>query len=411
MNRTSSVRAKPDNEAVEPGTRKMAAGELRAINERAVLTAVAAGGGLSGAEIARQTGLAAQTVSRILLDLESADLVLRGEVRRGMRGQPATPILLNPDGAYSFGCELGWRHIEIVLRNLGGEILARHRRDYPFPDARTVFDEIGSLVQSMIPLIPAERRARLAGLGLAMPGSLARNIDLVGGGASDAAHWVDLDPVVETERATGLKVWLFNDGNAGCWAELTALPRPRPTNMCYFLVSTFIGAGIIADGRLWEGPSGNSANLGSMLVTDRDGRENFVHLLASLMALETKLFVAGLPVPTGDPMQWDWPAFEPVLSEWIENAARAIALAIANTAAVSELHFAVVDGVMPRHIVERLVDSVRRQTNDLPTLTFSHPDIVQGTHGVIAPAIGAAQLPVHRQLFSREVADLATAER
>lgn len=389
----------------------MAAGELRAINERAVLTAVAASEGLSGAEIARQTGLAAQTVSRILLDLEGADLVLRGEPRRGMRGQPATPILLNPDGAYSLGCELGWRHIEIVLRNLGGEILARHRRDYPFPDARTVFNEIGSLCRSMIALLPAERQARLVGLGLAMPGSISRNIDLVGGTAADASLWTGLDAVAEAERATGLRVWPFNDGNAACWAELSALPRPRPANMCYFLVSTFIGSGIIADGRLWEGPTGNSANLGSMLVTDRDGRENFVHLLASLMALETKLFVAGRHVPTGNPVQWDWGAFEPVLSEWIENAGRAIALAIANTAAVSELHFAVVDGVMPGHIVERLVDSVRRQSNDLPTLTFSHPDIVRGTYGVAAPAIGAALLPVHRQLFSREVEDLATVER
>ncbi len=384
---------------------------MRLNNERAVLTAVATRDGASGAEIARRTGLGPQTVSRIISDLEERGLVLRGEVRRGQRGQPATPILLNPSGAFSLGCEIGWRHMELVLRSVSGDILAHHRRDYDFPHASSLFEEIGSLSKLMIGrLNPLEQR-RVVGMGLAMPGGIARNIDLVGGGADEAAHWRDLDPVKAMEKAVGLPVWLYNDGNAACWAELTAMPRPRPNNMCYFLVSTFIGAGIIADGRLWEGPSGNSANMGSMIITDSAGRPNFVHLVASLMALETKLFVAGLPVPSGDPNKWDWSALEPVLTEWLDEAGRAIATAIANTGAVTEFPLAVVDGVMPRPIVDRLVEQVRRHTAELPTLTFDHVHIRSGINGVAAPSIGAAQLPVYRQLFSRESGDIELSVR
>ncbi|WP_421761512.1 ROK family transcriptional regulator [Devosia sp.] len=406
-----STSNRPDEDVFDLGARKMAAGEMRLNNERAVLTAVATRQGVSGAEIARRTGLGPQTVSRIISDLEERGLVLRGEVRRGHRGQPATPILLNPGGAFSLGCEIGWRHMEIVLRGLAGEILAHHRRDYDFPHASSIFEEIGSLSRLMMGRLNAVEQHRVVGMGLAMPGGIARNIDLVGGGPEDAASWRDLDSVKAMEKATGLPVWLYNDGNAACWAELTALPRPRPNNMCYFLVSTFICAGIIADGRLWEGPSGNSANMGSMIITDSAGQPNFVHLVASLMALETKLRVAGLPVPTGDPQRWDWSALEPVLSEWLNEAGKAIATAIANTGAVTEFPLAVVDGVMPRPIVERLVERVRRHTAQLPTLTFDHVEIRSGIRGVSAPSIGAALLPVYRQLFSRETGDIELSVR
>ena len=128
-----------DNDHFEPGSKRMSGSGIRINNERAVLTAAAVTPGSSSAEIARETGLGPQTVSRILSDLETQGLVMRGDVRRGQRGQPATPIYLDPNGVYTIGCEIGWRHIEVILRNLGGEILGHHRRDYPFPDATVVF--------------------------------------------------------------------------------------------------------------------------------------------------------------------------------------------------------------------------------------------------------------------------------
>jgi hypothetical protein len=87
---------------------------LRRANERAVLTLVAFNPGVSNAEISRLSGLAPQTVSAILVDVERAGLITRGQVLRGRRGQPATPIFLKADGRFAIGCEIGWRHMESV---------------------------------------------------------------------------------------------------------------------------------------------------------------------------------------------------------------------------------------------------------------------------------------------------------
>ncbi len=328
-----------------------------------------------------------------------AGLSVRGQAKRGRQRTTGHPVHTCTDGAYSFGCEIGWRHVEIILRNIGGEVLGHHRRDYGHPDARILFDEIGAWTRRMTGLVPEERRARIIGVGVAMPGGIARNIDIVGGSIEDANAWRDLDARQSLSESTGLEVFVFNDGNAACWAELAAIEPPRPNNFAYLHVGTFVGAGIIAEGRLWEGPTGNSANLGAMLVTDTRGRQAFVHTLASIFAFRERLRGNGIELPNGDPYFWDWETFEPHLSDWLNEAGWALALAIANTTAVIELGLAIIDEVVPEAILQRLVDRVNFHSSKLPLLTSGPVDIHIGRAGRMAPAKGAALLPIYRRFF------------
>lgn len=385
----------------------MAVSGLRQNNERAVLSVVAALPGSSAAQIARSTGLGAQSVSRILTELENVGLVRRGEVIRGQRGQPAVPIFLDPAGAYCIGGEIGWRHFHVVLINLGGEILGEHRRSYDYPDSSAILPELVSIIQLLTGLVPDAHRARLLGAGLAMPSGLHRNAGLVGAPPEVAEHWKSMDLHAEVGEATGLDIFAFNDGNAGCWAELAALPSPRPSNLAYLQVGTFVGAGLIAQGRLWEGPTGNSANLGSMVVRGSNDQLAPAHLTASLYAFDQRLKAVGQSLPSGNPLDWDWTEFEPVLSEWIADASKSLAHVIMNTSAVMEFDTAIVDGVMPTPVVERLVQAIVDQVAAFPTLTSDRPEIRLGSRGSGAAAFGAALKPMFRRLFSRETTDIA----
>jgi len=60
-------------------------------------------GPLSRADIARRTGLSAQTISNLMEQLKPADLVTESARRTGGRGQPPINIEINPAGAYAFG--------------------------------------------------------------------------------------------------------------------------------------------------------------------------------------------------------------------------------------------------------------------------------------------------------------------
>lgn len=395
-----------DQDVFDPSARRMSAAELRQNNERAVLTAIATQGGSSAAEIARRTHLAPQSVARMLGDLERVGLIVRGEARKGLRGQPAVPIYLNPDGVFTIGCELGWQHYRIVLRNLAGEVLGEHSRHYAFPAADVIFGEIGSLVRILTTLVPEEVRDRLIGIGLAMPTNIFRNLDLLGAPKAEVAKWKDLDVAAALSQATGLEVFPFNDGNAACWGELVAMGAPRPKNITYFLISTFVGAGVIADGKLWEGARGNAANMGGMLIAGDDGKPTFVHLVASIHAFEERLTKAGMAIPPGMPESWNWDAFAPQAEEWLDAAARAISIAIINAHAMLESDLAIVDSALPDPIRERLVIKVRERLANKPTLTSEHPPVLQGNLGGRAPALGAALMPMYRRYFSRDAADM-----
>lgn len=399
--------SEPVRDAFDAGGRGLQHQGLRKANERAVLTVIGFNPGVSNADISRQSGLAPQTVSAILADLDGAGLIMRGEVLRGRRGQPATPIFLHPEGAYAIGVEIGWRHLEVLLVNFNGQVLARERRDHDYPDGATLPDTIAGVMERLVVPLTQAQRGRLANLGVALPTNMADNIGLVGAPEAQRTIWQRLDLAAELRRRTGLEVNLFNDGNAACWAELTAFPRPRPTDFIYFLISQYIAAGIVGQGMLWEGPSGNSANLGSMLVSDGQGRPQAAHFIASVAALRARLTAAGFHLAGADPAGWDWEGFGAVLEHWLTDSARALAKVVFNTATVIETRLVVLDSILPPAIVTRLVERLEGELRLLPVAPYVPPQVLPGHRGALAPAVGAAELTLYRRYFSRQLAERA----
>lgn len=378
---------------------------LRRANERAVLTVVGFNPGLSNAEIARTSGLAPQTVSAILNDVEAAGLIVRGEVLRGRRGQPATPIFLRAEGAYSIGVEIGWRHADVVAIDLHGSIVAHRHLDYAEADLEALPPQLALVIEDLTRDWSNEQRKRLEDIGIGMPGSIhAANWPLEQHAGSKAGP-SPLDFAADLEGRTGLAVTLFNDGNAACWAELIAQPSPRPDSFIYLLVSTYLAAGLIGEGRLWQGPTGHSADLGAMLVGRRDGVPLSAHAIASASALVERLGVAGIDVDLANVDSWDWAAVEPVLEPWIEDSAEALAMVVFNTNAVVEGSLVVLDTILPAAITARLAERLAVHFGRLPARR--KVSIAAGHVGRLAPALGAAELPLYRRFFSRNLLEKA----
>ena len=72
---------------------------VRQYNERVILTLLRRLGEASKADLARHARLTNNTAGQIVRDLEEQRLVCIGGKRVGGRGQPATILRLNPEGA------------------------------------------------------------------------------------------------------------------------------------------------------------------------------------------------------------------------------------------------------------------------------------------------------------------------
>jgi predicted NBD/HSP70 family sugar kinase len=376
---------------------------MRAQNERLVLSLVRRSGPLAKSEIARMTGLSAQTVSVIMRHLEADRLLRRGEPQRGRVGQPSVPMSLDPDGAFFMGAKVGRRSLEFVLVDFAGGIRHQSRTSYAFPMPRETVRLIRAEVARSESLL-GEGAARIAGLGLAMPFGLWNWAAEIGASAAALDEWRSADLQAELAAELPWPVYIQNDATAACGAELAFGESAGLQDFIYFYVGAFIGGGLVLNGGLFAGRTGNAAAIGSMPVPDGAGGTAQLIEVASLVLLERKLAEAGLPLePIYDPGA-DWSGYGAALQTWIDTAARGIAHAVAAGCAIIDFEAAVIDGALPAAVRGALIERVRLELASLDLSGIDPPRLTPGSIGPVARALGGASLP----LFDRYLVDQHT---
>ncbi len=371
---------------------------MRAHNERLVLSLVRRIGPLAKTEIARLTGLSAQTVSVIMRKLESDRLLKRGMPNRGRVGQPSVPLSLDPEGAFFLGAKIGRRSLDIVLVDFAGEVRQRSTQTHAYPSAPQTVDRILAGVEAVRNRIGAANAGRIAGLGLAMPFALWDWTTEIGAPDGDMNAWRDADIRADLAAVLPYPVYLQNDGTAACGAELAFGAGADLRDFIYFHVGAFIGGGLVLNGGLFTGRTGNAAALGSMPVQDAEGRTVQLIDVASLILLERSLTASAGPGRDAAHLLYDptaaWDAFGPELDVWIEGAARGIAQAIAAACCVIDLEAAIIDGAFPQAVRSRLLAATDVALRTLDLTGIRPPDLREGSLGAIARALGGASLPL-----------------
>lgn len=366
----------------------------RTETERRVLSAVQAAGALAGAEIARRTGLSAQSASVLTRTLEADGLLIRGDPVRGKVGKPHVPISLNPAGAFAYGLKIGRRQSDLVLMDFSGAIRGRRiaTHAYPVPSATVEF-----LKQGMAELtaeLAEPDRSRLSGIGIGAPFELWNWLDIVDAPKDQMMAWKDFSFARAIATFSDLPVSVANDTTLAATAEQIFGVGRRAQNFAYFYVGTFIGGGLILEGKVWPGPTGNAGAFGSIPVGDTSQPGHQLIHKASIFDLERRLTASGIPVgnlrekSTRDPMT------KTVIRAWIQDAAAAIASAALSTVAVIDLDLVVVDTALTNDVSKDLTGAIRLAAERIDRQGIRTPSIVTGELGGSAGALGAAYMPI-----------------
>ena len=377
---------------------------VRDYNERLVLSLIQREGSLSRAEIARRSGLSAQTLTIIARLLERDELILPGMPVKGRVGQPSIPLTLNPDGVFSLGLKIGRRSADLVLMDFAGQIRGQVGEAYAYPLPGRIIDFVRAGTAELKALLPAKYQHRLTGIGVAMPFEMWSWTEQIGASRAEMDAWREIDMPAELSRVTGMMTFLENDATAACEAEL-ALGRGREfSSFVYFFVGFFIGGGIVLNHAVFPGLTGNAGALGAMPVGEAPGKVVSLIDRASIHLLETALQSAGQ-----DPSRlWrnsdGWENLGAPLESWIAETARHVALAIVGACSVIDFEAAIIDGGFPGFVRERLVAATRVALTSLDARGISPVSIHPGLQGNNARAIGAARLPIAaRYLMKRSV--------
>lgn len=381
----------------ESGFRGSNQSGMRDRNERVVLSLVRQNGALAKADIARVTGLSAQTVGVIMRRLEDDGLLARGEPVRGRVGQPSVPMSLDPDGALFLGLKIGRRSADLVLVDFLGKVRAMRRRIYRYPTPGVVVDFVSGALPDILRDLPARMRTRIGGMGVAMPFQLWNWVQVIHAPQDEMDQWQSRDIQTELAALTGMPVFIRNDATAACGAELIFGTGERPSDFLYFYFGTFIGGGLVLSGRLFTGRTGNAAGVGPMPVPGPDGHMRRLFDAASMSVLAEAMEAAGEP----SDQLWErpdaWAVSRPVLDAWMDGAAEGLAAATLSAATLLELEAVMIDGWMPPAIRAEITRRTEAAFLRLDLAGVTPPAIREGTVGAQARALGAAAIPLSQR--------------
>lgn len=242
-------------------------GLLRKMTVRRVLEVLAAHGPASRADLTRQTGISAPTVSKAVVTLIEAGLVEEGELPEGGMGRPARLVQLATDGAQVIGVVLEARECEVVAASLDGQV--RSERSVRFRTPQT-YDGLMDCVVEAVETISKRSEAALLGVGLSIPGLvnartkeavLSPNLRITNG------HF----PASDLAERFGCETVGLQETHALCLAERFKRSGEPLDNFAMLDATTGLGLGMVTGGKLLLGHSGLAGELGHITI-DPKGR-------------------------------------------------------------------------------------------------------------------------------------------
>jgi predicted NBD/HSP70 family sugar kinase len=383
----------------EAGARGSNQTGLRVYNERLILSLIRNQGSAAKAEIARLTGLSAQTASVIMRQLEQDGLIERGDPVRGKVGQPSIPMRLAANGAFFFGLKIGRRSADLILVNFLGDVIDRVHLTYAYPEPDQTISFVVDAVARITKGLDRNLVDRIAGMGISMPGYLWEWADHVGAPAEKMVGWRTRDIREEIAALFAFPVFLQNDASCACGAEHVFGGQDYPSEFLYFYVGHFIGGGVVLNRTLFTGPTGNAGALGPMSIPHNGSLSQLVDL-ASLSGLEAMIRHAG-----GDPSGlWEdaenWSVPHEIMDAWLEEAARSMTYAIAASCSVIDFELVVIDGWLPRNAVKDLVSRIAHKMPLVDWAGLVRPELRTGVIGPDARSLGAASLPLSQKFLT-----------
>jgi predicted NBD/HSP70 family sugar kinase len=374
---------------------------VRLYNERLVMSLIRRHGSLPKAEIAKLTGLSAQTVSVIVRQLETDELLIKETPKRGKVGQPLVPFSLNPDGAYSIGLKVGRRSGDLILLDLTGKIIRKIHQPYHFPSPAKFMGFVTAGLEKLLADLSPGQQQRIAGFGIASPFELWNWEEEIGGSHDVFEAWRDIDLVGEIEKLGNWPVHYSNDATAACAAELLFGKGNSFHSYAYIFLGYFIGGGIVINGHIFPGHTGNAGAIGALPFPGANGEPRQLLHHASLSVLENQLRAAGLDPAQVTPSPETWGDLGPVLDRWLEKTAESIAFACAATMSVIDFDAIIIDGAMPENARAQLVEKTREALKHHDLRGIPAFTIEAGSIGSDARAMGAASL----SLFANYMTD------
>ena len=366
--------------------------------ERGFLALLRQEGPSSRAALIKSSGLSGPAVFRTTEELAAKGFIKIGQAIASGRGQPSNEVSLNALAAFSLGVSVTSDFAEVAMMDITGQIILTRDITTPNMSLELTLDAMDAFLNEI--KAGPYGGSTFVGIGVAVAGFF------VGEGQKlnpvlPLNDWalVELGPIFEDRFS--VPIYIENIASAAAVGESLIGVGLRYKSFGYVNFAFGFGGGIILDGKLWRGKSGNAGEVGAML-------NPIGAFLPSLESLRLELNRAGANIASIRDLliELEGPNqnLEDAVATWIEKAAASIALLAYLINACVDVEALVLGGRLPSLLREQLAQraselqhlnrSLERRERTRPSI-----EIVPAQVSDRSAVVGAAALPLTQRIF------------
>ena len=362
---------------------------------------------LSRAGLAKYTGLTRSSVSRIVDQLLSENLIHEIGAQQEKIGRPGTLIELNPAGGAAIGIEIGVDYVSAILTDFIAQVLWRNHVNLPDEsDLQTYLQAAEKLIDQAVNESKSHR-LQLLGIGVGVWGL----VDVQKGEVRFAPNlkWRDVPLKQLWENRFGLTVLVENDANAAAMGEYylgSAKNGKNVDDFIYLSTGIGLGGGIISGGKIFRGWNGFAGEVGHMTI-DPDGvacmcgkRGCWETLVGSRVVVQDYKNRTGKVVSFVEMVQL-FKANDPIGVEIFTQMAESLGIGIGNLVNIFNPRYIVVGGALEQ--ISDVILPIARETCLKNSLLQSYKDIriISSTLGSDSCVLGCVALVLDEVIRQR----------
>ena len=363
---------------------------VKRINRSVLLRLLRAQPGLSRARLSQHSGLTKSTVSALVRELLAEHWLSEASapVAQDGMGRPSTPLHINADVRVLIGVEIGVRQMRLVQVSLTGEVLASAGQPLANTQAQPVCAQAAQMVRQAW-LALTRNHLQLSGVGVCLPGAIDEGSGVVQ--FAPNLGWRDVKFLAMLTRALAqaglpeMGIHLHNDADAAALGEYEFAGGESEDPLIFVNCDVGVGAGIVLNDRLFTGARGMAGEIGhSIMQVDGAlcscGRRGCAETFIGARALDT--------------------------AEGVERAARYLGVLIQNLDVMFNPRVVVLGGQSCSTHADLLEGAARTVQAYARSAGVPAPVVRGARYGLLAAAVGAAAVALHRYLRPMHIQSL-----
>ncbi len=237
--------------------------DIRDINQTVFLHLIREKQPISRADIAKNTGLRAGTVSAIVNRLIKNGLVYEGTEGPSSGGRRPKYLYINSESFYVLAIDIGVTDSVYAVSDFNGRIL-QQKSMLTEGEPRQFLEKLADAIESLVS--KQFSRARFAAVGVSLPGLIDRETGSIV--SSPNLEWNDVPVRSLLQARLKLPVFVENDANAAAFSELWYGPLDEASvqTLLFILVVEGLGTGLIINRELRVGPRFGLGGFGHMSI-------------------------------------------------------------------------------------------------------------------------------------------------